>query len=261
MKALSVLFLVLATALGALAGIINRCSPIPNMWIPPAAVAGCFVLMALLFRWLAAKEAATRRLLETGLPCVAVILRVSETGVTVNQAPVFRFDLEFRKPGAASWQAQARIRVPRHAVGAITPGKVLHVRVAPADDRTFAVDWEATLAGSRTGPDATQPLPRVSSARELVGYGVPGVATVRGTFEVELPPGTDLRSLKPGDVVLGLVLDVARDDGVPPYSVRVGHWVPAAKTGAVIVGGRLRVAVDRGDPGQVAVDWDNSPVA
>ncbi len=69
----------------------------------------------------------------TGLPAQATIVRIWDTGMTVNDDPVVGFLLDVRPASGAPWQAETKQLVSRLAVPAVQPGAVVAARYDPAD--------------------------------------------------------------------------------------------------------------------------------
>lgn len=112
-----------------------------------AGIAATFAAMPVMFRWSAKLAAGNRDLLRTGLPATALVQDLSDTGMTVNDRPMVRFDLEVRRPGAPPYLVRHRETVPRLIVGGVFPGSVLAVRVDPADPARLTIDWDIPPTG------------------------------------------------------------------------------------------------------------------
>jgi hypothetical protein len=83
-----------------------------------------------------------KRLRETGLPASATILRIWDTGITVNDDPVIGLEVEVIRPDGAPVYAAtipksliSRLDVPR-----FQPGLTVAVRVDPQDPAVVALD-------------------------------------------------------------------------------------------------------------------------
>jgi hypothetical protein len=109
-----------------------------------------------------------RRLARIGLPGHALVHSATDTGVTVNGNPRVRLDLEVQVPGRSPYRLTRSVTVPRLAVGAVTPGGSLPVRVDPEQPESLSVDW------SRAG------APLVASQTGMTGSAAPGIMPARG---------------------------------------------------------------------------------
>src|SRR5215210_1263208 len=109
-----------------------------------------------------------RRLARIGLPGHALVHSATDTGVTVNGNPRVRLELEVEVPGRSPYRVSRSVTVPRLAVGAVTAGGSLPVRVDPQDPESLAVDW--TRAGA----------PVVASQSGMTGAAAPGILPARG---------------------------------------------------------------------------------
>jgi hypothetical protein len=98
-------------------------------------LAGC----AMVDRMSGVSEA--KRLRETGEAATARILRVWDTGITVNEDPVIGLDVEVSRAGGASYKATipksliSRIDIPQ-----FQPGQTVSVRVDPQNPTSVALD-------------------------------------------------------------------------------------------------------------------------
>ena len=75
-----------------------------------------------------------------GVPGVATVLDVADTGVVLKEQPVMRMSLRVEVPGVAPYDAVASTMVPSAAVGFLRPGARVAVRVDPTSPTTLAVD-------------------------------------------------------------------------------------------------------------------------
>lgn len=130
------------------------------------------------------------RLLKTGEPAEATILKLWDTGVTLNENPQIGLRLEVRPPGRAPFQTETKMVVSRLQTSAYQPGQVVQVRYDPNNPKRVAVE---SVGGGRA---------------QVVGHTV----TVEGqTYDVDdLPPEAQQALTKAMQV-----LEDADGDGVP----------------------------------------------
>ncbi|MFB9877275.1 hypothetical protein ACFFMN_04965 [Planobispora siamensis] len=183
-------------------------------------------------------------LLASGTSATAVVISMTDTGVTVNGLPLVAFELEVHRDGAVPYRLAHRETLPRLLVGAVLPGALLSVRIDPDAPHRVAVDWSRA-----PGYGAPEPGEHLSAA-ELIARGLPGAATVLGTFSM------DGMTADNGDPIVGFVLRVTPDDGRAPYEVRIGHRVPVAHLHRTLPGTSLPVRIAAEDPQKLAIDWD-----
>jgi len=81
-----------------------------------------------------------RELQKTGEQAQAKILRIWDTGMTVNDDPVVGFLLEVYPEGQPAYQAKTKLRISRLDIPRIQPGTILPVRIDPNDHRRVALD-------------------------------------------------------------------------------------------------------------------------
>lgn len=85
--------------------------------------------------------ADTKNLQQTGTPAAALILRIWDTGMTVNDDPVIGMEVEVRPEEGDAWNATipkslvSRIDIPR-----FQPGQTVTVRFDPQDRSRVGLD-------------------------------------------------------------------------------------------------------------------------
>jgi hypothetical protein len=78
--------------------------------------------------------------LKDGTPAQATILRIWDTGTTINDNPVVGFLLEVRPQNLPAYQAQSRSMIPRLSIAQFQPGAVVPVKVDPQNQARVALD-------------------------------------------------------------------------------------------------------------------------
>ncbi|MCU0280429.1 MAG: hypothetical protein MUE66_01035 [Acidimicrobiia bacterium] len=255
-----------------IAGVITGGEARWGLVITGASVSVAGAVMYLSGRKVGSFSGVAPRLLRAGLPARALVERMWETGVTINESPVFGFGLQVTREGEEAYSAEVQQAVPRMLVGAVLPGATLAVKVDPADPARVAIDWSAPPAAANLSAlaaaappeevaEALRALPpeQRGSAAELLARGRRGTARLVGirdmgdAVELGLMAADDERA---GARVALLELEV-KLPGKEPYRAQVIHWLPARLEGRVGPGRTLVVAVGRDDPEhEVAVDWE-----
>jgi len=111
----------------------------------PVGLFGVAMAAALLMPTCALVERAggvseARELQKTGEQAQAKIIRIWDTGMTVNDDPVVGFLLEVYPEGQPAYQAKTKLRISRLDIPRIQPGLIVPVRVDPNDHRRVALD-------------------------------------------------------------------------------------------------------------------------
>ena len=208
----------------------------------------------------------SRRLLAQGIPLPATVTAMRETGVTVNDSPIFGFKLDLRREGHPPIEVTVRQAVPRMFVGAVLPGSTVMVRQDPEHPSRVAIDWsqpptahapvltpEAVAAALRTVPPEQRLRPG-----DVLSRGRRGIATIVSARTLGTLEALDLAEMEhdAGDEMFLFELEV-KLPGRDPYPATVVHGVPARLIGHVGPGRELPVAADREDPEhRVAIAWD-----
>ena len=82
-----------------------------------------------------AKELST-----TGEAAQAEILKIWDTGTTINDDPVVGFLLQVRPDGKEAYQAETKLLISRVHVPQVQPGAVVPVRIDPANPQRVSLD-------------------------------------------------------------------------------------------------------------------------
>jgi hypothetical protein len=82
-------------------------------------------------------------LLTTGQPATAVIKAVRETGISLQNGMyvMLEFNLEINFAAGSPYQVACRSTVPRISMSMVGLGKIVAVRVDPANPNHVAIDW------------------------------------------------------------------------------------------------------------------------
>lgn len=85
-------------------------------------------------------EGEAKKIRALGVPAEATVLRIWDTGVTVNEDPVVGFLLDVKPANQPSFQAETKSLISRLAVPRVQPGARLSVMYDPKDPRRVALD-------------------------------------------------------------------------------------------------------------------------
>lgn len=103
------------------------------------------------------------RLQKTGLPGIARILEVKDTGVTINNNPQIKLILEVKNNFGQKYTTQCRVLVSRINPNAYMPGMEIPVKIDPKNEMNVVLDF----TGSRQSSSAStisQPNPEILKA-------------------------------------------------------------------------------------------------
>lgn len=107
-----------------------------------AATAGC---ASIADTFSGRKEAC--QVIAIGKPATATVLRLVDTGTTINDDPVVEFVLRVEPPAGDAYEARSRALVSRLDVPAVQPGRVLPVKIDPKAPARVAIDlWDCAKA-------------------------------------------------------------------------------------------------------------------
>lgn len=78
--------------------------------------------------------------LRNGIPGHGKILKVWQTGISLNDQPQIGMDLEVHPPSGAPYQAQTKMIVPLIKIPQVQPGAVLPVKISRTDPDKVVLD-------------------------------------------------------------------------------------------------------------------------
>jgi hypothetical protein len=113
-------------------------------WMPwyfaPLMLLGLVLPIIVLVRWLRGSVERSR-ILASGIPAQATIMRIWETGLRVNGRPQVGFQLHVHPPqGLAPYVAEASMVISELMIPRIQPGATIPIKLDPADPRKVALD-------------------------------------------------------------------------------------------------------------------------
>lgn len=218
--------------------------------------------------------------LDDGVDGMATVLEMSETGMTVNEQPVFGYKLAIESNAVPAFETTVKQVTPRMLAGAVLPGSRLGVKIDP-ESQEVAIDWSVPpelvgRAPAQPGEPGGLPVQAAEavtgagfnasgnlvSAEELLEKGRRGRATLRSVTDIgEIGDlGLDRGDLELADDRLYVITMDVKLPGREPYEVQTGQRVPDHLIGKVAPGMEVDVAVDRNDEQRsVAIDWDSLP--
>ena len=214
------------------------------------------------------------------------------------EAPEYKFGLQVTPAGGgAAYKVETKAFVPRLYIPMVVPGASVGVMIDPTDPQKVTLDFSrmggasagavaapvvgpggmdfqfdadgrptdgevSTLVGAVRG--GTLPTINGGSAEQLLATGTHGTAVIT----TAMPLGKTVRDINPAadpsrlnDPVWIFTVE-ATLPGQAPFPAVFGHRVPIAKLAYVAPGVKLAVAVNEANKNQeVAIDWDQSPIA
>ena len=121
----------------------NQGTPAAVVVIAAVAVGITLVVTVLFFRSLRRdfrEMAQARELIAAGESAEAKVVRMWDTGTTLNDNPQIKFLLEVRPSGRAPYQAEVKCYVSRLRLSQVQPGNVIAVRIDRQDETKIALD-------------------------------------------------------------------------------------------------------------------------
>jgi len=87
------------------------------------------------------EQQAKASLLQTGIPGVARVTSVVDSGVRVNLEPVLDIDLEVALEDGRHYETRVRELAPQMYAGRVEPGANIGVRADALDPQRITLDW------------------------------------------------------------------------------------------------------------------------
>jgi hypothetical protein len=206
------------------------------------------------------RRATRSGVIEDGQPATATVVAMSETGMTVNDHPMVKWDLEVTRDGQPPSAASVKQMLPRLLLGQVAPGSVLAVKVMPDDPTDVAIDWDDTeskaaastteiteglFAGARANTD-------VVDSEAFLLKAIPAMAQIDQMSETGVT-ATNPRSGEDYEVFAFVV--TVTPEGGEPYPATVMQGLPDEHRGRIGPGGEVPVGINPDDPADIAVNW------
>ncbi len=236
---------------GAVAAIIA--DPVVGTFIFVTAGAICFFV----FRSVLGPEVEARKLMETGETAEATILKVTETGWTVNNMYyIVKFEVEVRPKDRPAYRAEIKSMISRLTMAQFQPGAVVPVKFDPKDPKKVAL-VETTEAGSTATASAgindaqtkeveAMIVKRDALNKELMSKGELAEATILRSWELGIIVDGD-------NPVMGFMIEV-RPAGKPVFTAETQAPVIKASTYKYQPGKKVYVKFDPNDTTRVTLD-------
>lgn len=91
------------------------------------------------------------RLQKTGLPGTARILKVKDTGMTINNNPMVKLIVEVKTSFGQKYTTECRVLVSRINPNAYSPGMELPVKIDPKNEMNVVIDFNGSQASTTEG--------------------------------------------------------------------------------------------------------------
>jgi hypothetical protein len=168
-------FIELAIGVGSYVGA-RRAGGSDGFSIAATALLGLGILLFVLGVFLKVKGRRRARIYHSGLPGHALIRDVRETGMMVNNQPMYEFDLDVEGAGFAPTTTTHREVVPLWMSARVGPQSRVPVKVDPSNPWRLIFDWEAVRAmAAAAAPAAAQYAPATPSGTpaDAQGFSIP----------------------------------------------------------------------------------------
>lgn len=240
---------------------LNADKPVRSGFLLTAAILGGVGLLLMAWaRRMAGGFRKAMRIKAQGIAGTATIASMTQTGMYLNNQPQVELQLDVTTPIQGPYRVVMKEWVPLIALGRLTGGVPLPVKVDPADPNGVVIEWEAPGAGApgmgapAMGVPAMgappDPGDREDIKKRLLDTGVTGRATVlkatkTGETDGEGRPVYDLM----------LRIEIA---GYPQMQGPARVGVPPEHADQLEEGDSVPIKADPANPAMVAVDWDSA---
>jgi len=200
-------------------------------------------------------------LLKTGEPAQARVLRLWDTGVTLNDSPQVGLLLEVQRQNYPAYQVETKTFVSRLQTSQFQPGAMLNVRVDRADPNKIAVEsinaaqqyynqpyYQQSFAQQQAQAQQAEEMMRQIDAfnRSVAAVGEPAQALILRSWEM----GINVNGNNPA---LGLWLEV-RPNNRAPFQAEAKGIVSGYSLAKFQPGQTVQVRFDPNDNTRVAIE-------
>lgn len=238
-------------------------------------LSGVGVVMLLVGAKATARYGEAQRLKAQGLDGAASITSMTQTGVTLNEQPQVRLELSIAVAGQAPYPVSVTEYVPLIALGRLTSGAPLPVKVDPINPQNIIIDW------SSAGPVMQAPMtatPGSVAGRNISATpGIVNQVASQGGFPTEAEMESRRQRLRQIGIRGAAVIQSATDTGQRIGSHRVivvdmvvtiagettdimasAAAVPDAYADKAVAGMIVPIKVDPADRAQLALLWEEA---
>lgn len=214
----------------------------------------------IIWRTLIGPMVNTSRLQKTGVPAVATILEVKDTGVTVNNNPQVKLVLEIRNNLGHKYTTTCRTLVSRINPFAFQPGMQVSVKVDPKNEQNVVIDY--------SGDKAPKTSAATAAATNSGNYSQADVSNLKAELEKMQAENTAISATgRPARAIIKKYTWLgAYVNGQNPYAELEVEVLPEASAAfsATVRGVISEASVEKYQPGKeiyVKYDfYDNSKV-
>ncbi len=214
----------------------------------------------------AKRAAEVARLKEVGISGRASIISMRQTGLYINHQPQIELQLQIETVRHGSYPASTREIVPLMLLGMLTSGATLPVKVDPANQMNFVIEWDnlsgapdvaqspapagwdAIRAQDASTATTTSPAASAADKARILATGIAGKGTV---LESSFMGETDAED----QPVYMLTFQIAVA-GRPVMHGKAKIGVPLNRIAQLQPGDSVALKVDRHNPSAMALDWD-----
>ena len=258
-------------------------------------IGGIWFVVGLFLRYLGGRMAASyakaQQLKATGLPARGTIQSLEQTGLYVNEQPQVAITMQVEMDGRSPYVVTRKEIVPLIALGRLSSGQPLPLKVNPADPNDLVIEWDQPApppVGGWYAAPGSQPAPTATTTGgfDLGALGVAGLAAAAGTpvasaGSPQVAGGMDMDALEAhlaangidGTGVLENVIDTGMTmngqklmvldmtvnvPGKAPYRTNSPSLVDPTKAARVVKGATIPITVDPNNPQILMAEWDRA---
>jgi hypothetical protein len=222
-------------------------------WLPIGIVGFTFsIIWGTIFRGMM----RNRRVLKTGEPGTARVLKMSETGVTVNNNPMVKLEVEVTPQRGSSYITTTRVLVSRLNPMMYGPGRVVAVKIDPKDPMVVVIDPNGNVGmggGNSASSSGNNEITERRNAAmlalltasdkvraELLASGLDAEGTILSLWSLDVTVN---------DMAVGMEFLVeAEIPGRRPFPIEIKGVVAHTSMGKYAIGSRVKLKYDPVDP-------------
>ncbi len=199
----------------------------------------------------------TRRVLKNGEPGRARVLRMFETGITINDNPMVKLEMEVTPQRGPTYIATSKTVVSRLNPMMYGPGTVVAVKIDRQDPQLVVVDPDATASGSTGGMSSESTVNAGADAKrnaamselimdsekiraEMMVSGKDAVGTILSSWSLDVNVNNMATAME-------FLVEVDLP-GKPAFKVEIKGVVANDNMAKYAVGTRVKLKYDPADP-------------
>jgi citrate lyase gamma subunit len=210
----------------------------------------CYLFYKILF----APMINSSRLQKNGIPGTARIISVNDTGVTINNNPQVKLNLEVKNSFGQRYNASCRVLVSRINPNAYAAGMEVPVKIDPKNEQNVVLDFTSSAATATAGSNSTMVLETLKADLEKLQQENDSINSSGKPARAIIKKYTWLGAYVNGNNPYAeLELEVLPENAAA-FSGKAKGVIAASSVNKYQPGGEIFVKYDQYDNSRIAID-------